>query len=233
MEIYYNNSLHQLVDFPTHGENILDLLFTTVPDCISNISHTPGLCKHVAVQADCDIKPELCKRKRWKVYIYRKANNEKIQEDLHQFSQKFVREQDQSPGVEENWAIFKDAIFQSLKENVPQKELKEKPGLPWITSKIQRLMKHRRKAYDRARKSGSSHHWDVYRSIHKTIKAEIKIAHDNYISGLFDDTQDGCMKKFWSFIKSQRKDKVGVSPLGQKKKQVCFLWRARIAFLRP
>ena len=38
MEIYYNNSLHQLVDFPTHGENILDLLFTTVPDCI-NFQH--------------------------------------------------------------------------------------------------------------------------------------------------------------------------------------------------
>ena len=82
-----------------------------------------------------------------------KANNKKIQEDLHQFSQKFVREQDQNPGVEENWANFKDAIFQTLKENVPQKELKEKPGLPWITSKIQRLMKHRRKAYDKARKS--------------------------------------------------------------------------------
>ena len=53
MQICHDNWLHQLVDNPTHGNNILDLILTTVPDSIENVTHRPGLSKHDAITADC------------------------------------------------------------------------------------------------------------------------------------------------------------------------------------
>jgi hypothetical protein len=213
MDIYQNNCLQQLVDLPTHGDNILDLIFTTVPDAISNINMVPGLSKHDVVLADCDIKPKLCKKKSRKVYLYKKANNDQIKEDLQKFAEQFLSEQSSKAVVEEMWTSFKNVIFETLEKNVPSKTLKGKTDLPWITHKIQRMMKHRRKRYDKAKRTGKARHWEEYRSIQKAVKIEIKIAHDRYLLNLFDDTQEGCMKRFWSYIKSQRRDKTGVSPL--------------------
>ena len=104
--------------------------------------------------------------------------------------------------------------MQALERNVPSKVLKGYVHLPWITDKIQRMIKTRRKRHTRAKKSGNRIHWDSYRTIQKAIKKEIKRAHDEYLQNLFDDNQEGGgTKRLWSYVKSLKRDRVGVAPL--------------------
>ena len=100
---------------------------------------------------------------------------------------------------------------------------KTKYSSPWIDSSIKRLIKRRDRLYFRARKSSSP---DI-KSHNKRFRAHVqKVIRDAYwkhISGIFsfdtDRADPDCprknekAKKFWSFVKSLKKDAFGINSL--------------------
>ncbi|CAG2222416.1 unnamed protein product [Mytilus edulis] len=62
IEISNNKDMNQMVNEPTRGQNILDLLMTTNPGLVSNIEVHPGMSDHQVVIANIDMKAKTSKR---------------------------------------------------------------------------------------------------------------------------------------------------------------------------
>jgi hypothetical protein len=64
--------LTQLVDEPTTGSNILDLIFSSNPAQVYNIQVIPGIRDHSAVKATFNGKFKVNKKPARAIYMYKK-----------------------------------------------------------------------------------------------------------------------------------------------------------------
>ena len=220
LEITEKNSLHQMVNKTTHGKNTLDLLFTTSPDLLSACRTLPGMSKHEAVFMNYEMRASLSKKLPREVLCFNKANTTEISSRLSTMREEFLLTWDKRD-VEQNWCFFKDTIIDIIKDTVPSREIKEKTDLPWFNYNIRRLLNQRKRKYKRAKCTNQESDWEEYRKIQTLLKCEIKTSHDKYLSNIFDiiDNQTRS-KKLWSYIKSLRRDKVGITALQSNGKTV-------------
>ena len=103
------------------------------------------------------------------------------------------------------------------------KMTKTKYSSPWIDSSIKRLIKRRDRLYFRARKSSSPDIKSHYKRFRAHVQKVIRDAYWKLISGIFsfdtDNADPDCprknekAKKFWSFVKSLKKDAFGINSL--------------------
>ena len=85
--------------------------------------------------------------------------------------------------------------------------------IPWLNPQIKLKIKHRKKLYNTARRLQTLSAWESYHMIKIEITEEVRTAHSNYQCQLFDNDSNNTSKKFWKYIKSIRKDHLGVSTL--------------------
>ena len=128
-------------------------------------------------------------------------------QDLH--SNYFQRDPDSNP-VNENWTWFRNTIKEIVSNTVPHKVLKGNIHKPWFTPKLNRLCSKKEKAYIKAKKSGKEEDWKTFTEIRKQVNNSTRTAHRHYINEL---TNTGNTKTFWRYVRSRRKDDVGVQPL--------------------
>lgn len=60
-ELIHDNNLQQMVDFPTRGENTLDLHLTNRPTLVSKVAPLPGIGDHDIVYTEANTKPQVSK----------------------------------------------------------------------------------------------------------------------------------------------------------------------------
>ncbi len=213
LDIINNCFLTQMVHEPTRGRNTLDLILTTTPDLVSNTLVCPGISDHSAVLVDVQLRAETSKKKPRRVYLYNKMNEEGMKQDLQDMVDHFLTTAD-NRNADENWNDFKRSVLSIMQKHIPQKLLKGKFDLPWLTSEIKKLLQKCKKMYTKAKKSNRRHQWDRYKQLQRTAKQKIREAHDNYLRGLFEDMETGKpSRKFWSNIKANKKDAVGIPAL--------------------
>ena len=120
------------------------------------------------------------------------------------------------------WIKFKIGFAETVERFIPSKMTKTKYSVQWIDATIKRLVKKRHNLYLHARKSNDP---DV-KIHHKRFRAHVqKVLVDAYwkrVSNIFTFENDSSgpytpkpekIKKFWSFIKSLKKDAFGITPL--------------------
>ena len=82
------------------------------------------------------------------------------------------------------------------------------------TYAIMLKMKERKQLYDKARKTQTRESWEAYHIMRNQITQEISKAHTNYYTQIFENNNTCTVsKRFWKYIKSLRKDHVGIPPL--------------------
>jgi len=81
-----DNNLEQLVNEPTRGNNILDLLFSSHPSFISNILIIPEISDHQAVTFSLNLNTRLpVKPMQHPSYLFNKANLSALKSDILHF----------------------------------------------------------------------------------------------------------------------------------------------------
>ena len=116
---------------------------------------------------------------------------------------------------------FKTTIQTLMKKHIPHKTIRgDKKSKPWINRRIRALHRKRDKLFKNQR--SSKRFKDISYSYYKTKKARVqkaeRQAYWNYLDKMLDfgdpetEHQSGKMKRFWSFVKSLRKDNSGVAP---------------------
>ena len=117
------------------------------------------------------------------------------------------------------WDTFKENMVDSNNKHIPKKTTSKRWHLPYITKEIKSLIRSKKKLYNKVKKSNDESTWNKFKKLRQHIKLKLKDAHDNYINDLLkvdtvnEETSQPKFtigKRFWAYIRSQRKDQIGI-----------------------
>ncbi len=135
IEMVEDSFLSQIVNQPTRGNNILDLLLTTDTDLITDceVGEILSGCDHHMIRFRIRTKHQVTENKS-KVPDYRNANFDLARELL--FSEMW--EQRNGISLDQEWSAFRDKLIEVERMTVPMKlrRLKGTTNPPWMTAEI-------------------------------------------------------------------------------------------------
>ena len=212
LDLSIEQGLTQIHEQPTRQDNILDLVFTNNPSLVKSSNSIPGISDHSMVVTDSYSKPYYNKQKPRKVFLYAKANWDKIKDEMLKMSATLLDKFNEGNSqVQELWEYFKNSVNSVMEENIPSKTFRNNNSLPWFDKKLKRLVRRKTRLYNQAKKT---HQWSDYRKFQKHCKREFKQAEVDYVNRIIQDGLDNNnTKPFWKYIKSKRQDNIGTPPL--------------------
>ena len=142
---------------------------------------------------------------------------------LARFKDSFLSSGHSHMSVNDMWVSFKSEVIVAIERFIPTKMTKTKYSLPWIDISIKRLLRKRDKLYFRARKSSSPDVKSHYKRFRANVQKVFRDAYWKHISNIFSfetkSADPDCprknekVKRFWSFVKSLKKDAFGITTL--------------------
>ena len=112
----------------------------------------------------------------------------------------------------------------AIKNRVPTKTISGRCNLPWFAPGLRRLMRKKQRVYNLAKRMQNPQHWKKFKELRKTWKWSLLVAHNDYVLGLLNwwdkKNSPSIGKKFWTYIKSKRKDNVGISSLNSENTEI-------------
>jgi hypothetical protein len=121
MEVVTANSMVQIHEPPTRGNNLLDIVLTTNSSPIKSSNNAQGIYDHEMVVTDCDTKPYYQSKRPRKCYVCSKANWDNLHEDLTKLSSTIINMYHTGSSVNYLWGIFKTKLFDYLDKHIPSK----------------------------------------------------------------------------------------------------------------
>ena len=82
-------------------------------------------------------------------------------------------------------------------------------------------MRRRKRARAKSKKTGKVADWNRYKELDKDLKKQLREAHNEYLTNIFTGDDDRLSKKAWAYIKSRRKENIGIPPLVDKNGRLC------------
>ena len=215
--------LDQIVSTPTriteYTSNILDLFLTNNRTLVNKCEVVPGIGDHEAVYVESSMRPMKVKTPPRKVFQYKKANYDQMQEDLREYQTLFT-EQTRSSSVNDTWIQFEEKLKELTDKHIPSKMISgNRIRKPWMDKTVRSGHRKVKKLFAKQKKSGRQK--DRRRYLHTKAQAQRqeRQAYWKYVENLIelgDNEQDqhpSKQKRFFSFIKSLKKDSSGVAPL--------------------
>ena len=154
-----------------------------------------------------------------------------LRDHLACFKDSFLSSDHSHLSVNYIWVSFKSEVLAAIERFIPSKMIKTKYSLPWIDNTIKCLIRKREKLYFRARKSSSLDIKNHYKRFRAHVQKTIRDAYWKHISNIFsfetNNPDPDCprknekVKKFWSFVKSLKKDAFGITSLRENKANIC------------
>jgi hypothetical protein len=207
--------LQQMVDFPTRNNATLDLFLTNRPSLINRLKPIPGISDHEALFIDSDVQAKLRRPTSRKIFLWKKADLEKLQHDMQVFCQSFISKFSTSHPVDSLWTAFKNGCLNVLSSNVPSKMTTERYSQPWINRQIKQLTKRKQRAYNRYKKTQSAKDYANYKHLKNVVHSTCVKRYNEYVNDIIMD-ENHKPKGLWSFIKNKR-----VAPL--KKDGIAYI----------
>ena len=182
-----------------------------------------GKADHDIVYIEYDIKAKRIQQTPRKIFLYKRADMDGLHDHLARYRDSFLSTDHSQVSVNDMWVSFKSEVLSAIERFIPSKMTKTKYSLPWIDSSIKRLIRKRDKLYFRARKSSSPDIKNHYKRFRAHVQKSIRDAYWKHITNIFsfenDNPDPDCprknekAKKFWSFVKSLKKDASGINTL--------------------
>ena len=225
LEIAQEHCLAQVVNIHTRADKTLDLLLTNSPSPVNRVKGMPPIGKADLdiVYVEYDIKAKRIQQAPRKIYLYKRADMDGLRDHLARYRDSFLSSDHSHMSVNDMWVSFKSEVLAAIERFIPSKMTKTKYSSPWIDSSIKRLIKRRDRLYFRAHKSSSPDIKSHYKRFRAHVQKGIRDAYWKHISGIFsfdtDSADPDCprknekAKKFWSFVKSLKKDAFGINSL--------------------
>merc|ERR1712112_319459 len=209
-----NFGLTQTVSEPTRGNNILDLFFTNTNSLTDKSEVVSGISDHEAVIVTNSLQLRHQKQPRRKVFLWNRANIPQMKTAANDFCNDFTAKYGQADAnlnVNEMWSMIKSNLINILETYVPSKLTSSNSLPPWITQETKRLIRNKQSWYQKAKERNDDHSWQKYKDYKRETQKQCRRSHDAYVQNLITD--DRSNKKFWTYIKSQRKEKTGIADI--------------------
>ncbi|MCG8116962.1 MAG: reverse transcriptase domain-containing protein, partial [Candidatus Thiodiazotropha endolucinida] len=225
LDIIKEHCLSQVVNIPTRQDKTLDLLFTNSPSPVSRVKGMPpiGKADHDIVLVEYDIKAKRIRQAPRKIFLYKRADMDGLRDHMARFKDSFLSSDLSGMSVNDMWVSFKSELTTAMERFIPTKMTKTKYSAPWIDNSIKHLIRRRNRMYFRARKSSSPDVKNHYKRFRAHVQKVIRDAYWKHVSSIFTFEDDNIdpdspqksvkVKKFWSFVKSLKKEAFGITSL--------------------
>ena len=199
--IFQDYFFHQMVLNPTRGNNILDLVLSTAPDLLFDLSVNEGLgsSDHSSIEFNLRLKILRPKQSPRIVYNFGSANWNNLQDDFSNIPWNTAFLMDD---INDVWDAWKALFMEAVDRNIPTKSLKHKRNAPWFNSELRILVLKKRRLWRKAKSSRDPVKWAQYKSFSNKVKDSLNKAYRNYVANLTASLPSK-PKKFWSFVKSR------------------------------
>ena len=103
IDLIQDSNLQQMVDFPTRGENVLDLYLTNRPSLVCKVAPLPGLSDHDIVYAESYLKPQVSRSKPRDIHLYKKADWDCFRDFMSKYCDEVLSTKHMYTDVESLW----------------------------------------------------------------------------------------------------------------------------------
>ena len=195
----------RLISSPTHtAGNILELMFTNIPDSIKSIrvlDHCEScLSDHFGISFNIDFSVRRKKRSIKKVYNYSKANWKELNYDLKRIDWNNLIG---SINTHSAWPAFKNMLKFFCDKHIPKRNVKSEFQPPWYDSNCDRILRKKEKWRKKYKLSSNISDLNKFRQCRRDFK---RVMNEKMRLSV-EDSDDTALisKKFWRHVKSQNK----------------------------
>ena len=211
-------ALTQVVDQPTRRSNILDLFLTTNPTLINRVTTSPPLtaeADHDITFIDINSRAFLSKRTPSPRFMYKKADWDSMRERLKTYKLP-------NAPVQIQWDHLESTIIGLMKKFIPCKTPRAQKHKPWITREVIQTIHRRNRAFTEWKNSKSTAIHEKFIKLRSECQKKIRKIHQDYLDSILNlentsndqgNDKNKVNKRFWSFIKANKKDSCSVAPL--------------------
>ena len=169
--------LKQFADFPTRGNNLLDLIITNKESGVSDVTSCPGVSDHEMLMYNFHVRIDKSLNRPRKIYHYHRADVDGLKAFIARALTDFTARLS-TMNVSEQWDYSKEKLSQGLEKYIPSKIAKSKVSHPWVNRKISREIRKRERLYKKATKSGSQIDLQAFKSQKSRVRYLISKSHD-------------------------------------------------------
>ena len=122
LDIINDHGLEQMVSFPTHDKNTLDLILTSLPGQLEDIHSPDTLSDYDIVSGSLKVYIPPTNKPLRKVYSYQKGDYETMREDALRFAtEKYFNGHSDARSVQKNINLTTSFIQNSADKHIPSK----------------------------------------------------------------------------------------------------------------
>ena len=204
-----------MLNHPTRIEsgNILDLILTSNPSIITNTHTTPGVSDHEAVTFEVNLNPIRNRKPPHKVFKYKSADWYKLKNEISKLTDEYFDSDPNSQDINTNWTFFRYNLTTLMNNTIPHCNTKAKTHLPWISRELIRMQRRRNKSHKKAKQTGLNKHWEQFRELRRQTTKALATSYKSYVNNQIGDSLKTNPKRFWSFIKANKRENIGIPTL--------------------
>ena len=206
--------LTQIINFSTREDNTLEIFLTNRPKLVNRCFGIPGISDHDTIAY---VESRVCatyqKPAKRKIFLWKQADIKSLRSEMCRFSDNFHSKYTESTDINTLWDSFRETCTRLMDRHVPSKMSSQRFNQVWIDRDLKRLSKCKKRAYNKAKRTGKQEDWEQFRFMKKNVQSACRNAYNSYVSNMLTEDCDNNPKKFWGFIKSKRNDSSGVAPL--------------------
>lgn len=198
-------NLFQVVNEPTRGSNILDLVFTSEPETIQSVSNFDGFSDHNMLLVNLNVPLTSTGFNVKKIYDYNRANYDEVNKELDIFYNTILMPSFESRSIDENWSLFRDKMAALVERYVPLISISNDRTNPWFNRGLQKQRNKKKRLYKNARRVGTPQAWQKYKECLQKYVSALTAAKNKYFSCDLLSILKTNPRKFWHEI-SPRND---------------------------
>ena len=201
--------LFQHIDFPTRGENCLDIVLSSEEYMVSDVTDMGkiGSSDHTTISFKLNFSTKVTSNNS-KVPDYRKADYGGIKSELSVDWVNLLGNLD----TNDSWNLVNKMLADAVKKFVPIRKRRSKNKPMWMTTSVMKEVKKKKKLWNTYKKSRQDIDLLNFQEQQKKTKNLIHRAKVEFEYNLAEGIKDN-PKSFYSYVRSKQKTKDVVGPL--------------------
>ena len=188
VDILNDHFLTQLNTIRTRGNNILDLVITSVPDQVNVTEVVKAIdadmaTDHAIVSFEFQISLTAPPKMNRFIFDYNKGDFKELRSSLQAANLSNVISPD-TADINNDWRCWKDAVLAAMADFIPKKKLKGSNPLPWINGSIINLIKKKDSIRKKLKQRPSSVLSEKFRSLRSEIKRRLRECREAFFADM-------------------------------------------------
>ena len=211
IDLLDTTGLEQVIDFPTRGENILNIMLTNCPSLVNSSSGLPALSDHDVLFAEINAHAIRKKPVRRKILLWNRADLQVIRSRVSQLSLDYTSKFSISTPVNILADTLQNDLQEVIADCVPSKLSFTRPNQPWFNSATKRAIRRKSRAFKKARRINKEGDWAGFKRLKKETQKTCRKAYNRFTYDIIhSDPGSKRNKRLGALIKSKRCDNISV-----------------------